>query len=579
VKERGGDLYSPGMGRLLRSLVVTALGGALAGLGCGAGGGGGGKGSGGTTASGGSNATGGAPGSGGSGPSGGSGGPSASGGNGSGGSTGGSGTGGSGTGGSGTGGSGTGGSGTGGSGTGGLASGGRGGAGAGSGGAGTGGAGTGGGAAGSGVGGSGAGGSGAGGAHSACAGGNAAGGDVTIDLGAFLQTMDGFGISNAFQGTAISDATADQFFDPSKGIGLSIFRLGIDQNGASLGPIGDAQKAAARGAIVWAAPWTPPANCKSNGSLTNGGTLNTSCYDTWATTLAGFVATAKKSGVTVMGMSAQNEPDNTTPYDSCIFSNDQMVAFIKALGPKLKALSPPVKLVAPEATRWEDLWGGTPNKGSYSYGNAILADGTAAGQVDILATHMYETQNVMAPPAGVSKPIWVTEMSGVMGYPEAGPSSDIADGLVWAGWIRDAITIGQASAWHAWWMTSLNADNEGLLLQGGGSTKRFYTVGNYSKFIRPGYRRVTVSGTPPTGVTLTAYQNPTDGTVVVVAINAGSSAVALPLFLSGGAPCAMTPWVTSVSDNLVSKAAVSVSGSRLAPTLAAQSVTTLVGKP
>ena len=73
-----------------------------------------------------------------------------------------------------------------------------------------------------------------------------------------------------------------------------------------------------------------------------------------------------------------------------------------------------------------------------------------------------------------------------MGYPEAGPSSDIADGLVWADWIYDAIVVGNASAWHAWWMTSLNNDNEGLLLMGGGVTKRLYTVGNYSKFIRPG---------------------------------------------------------------------------------------------
>ena len=153
--------------------------------------------------------------------------------------------------------------------------------------------------------------------------------------------------------------------------------------------------------------------------------------------------------------------------------------------------------------------------------------------MDILATHMYQTQDAVAPPAGVTKPIWMTEMSGVMGYPEAGPSSDIADGLVWADWIYQAIVVGNASAWHAWWITSLNNDNEGLLLMGGGTTKRLYTVGNYSKFIRPGYRRVTLSGTPPTGVELTAYVNPTDGTVVIVALNSGSSAVSLPLYLSG----------------------------------------------
>jgi O-glycosyl hydrolase len=41
----------------------------------------------------------------------------------------------------------------------------------------------------------------------------------------------------------------------------------------------------------------------------------------------------------------------------------------------------------------------------------------------------------------------------------------------------------------------------------------------------------------------------------------------------------MTPWVTTSSDNLASKTAVTVTGARLSPMLAAQSVTTLVGKP
>jgi len=415
---------------------------------------------------------------------------------------------------------------------------------------------------------------GAGGAASACASGMASSGDVTVTLGSFQQTMDGFGVSNAYQGTAISDATADQIFDATKGIGLSIFRLAIKSDGTSWGPLGDAQKAAARGATVWAAPWTPPASCKSNNSEKNGGHLNQSCYDSWASTLAAFPAKAKQGGVTVMGVSVQNEADNQTMYESCLYTGAEMVAFIKVLGPKLKALNPPIKLLAPESTRWERLWGADED-----YGNAILADSQAAAQVDILATHMYETQDAVAPPPGVTKPIWVTEMSGVMGYPNAGPSADIDDGLVWAGWITDAFTTGHASAYHAWWITSLNDDNEGLLTMSGGSTKRMYTFGNFSKFIRPGYRRVDVSGTPPDNVRVTAYVNPGDGTVVIVALNGGSSAVALPIFLDGNAPCALTPWVTSAGDNLASKPAVAVSGARLAPMLPAKSVTTFVGKP
>jgi len=400
--------------------------------------------------------------------------------------------------------------------------------------------------------------------------------DVVLNLTQFEQTMDGFGVCNAYQSAALSDAMADQFFSESKGIGLSLFRLGIKPDGTSWGPLADAKKAADRGASVWAAPWTPPADCKSNNSLTNGGHLNKSCYDSWASTLAAFPAKAKQAGVTVFGISVQNESDNTTQYESCIYSGQEMVDFIKVLGPKLKALNPPAKLLGPESTRWEHLWG--PD---YNYGNLILADPEAAAQVDILATHMYETATAVAPPPGVTKPIWETEMSGVMGFQEAGPSSDIKNGVAVASWIYDAIAVGHASSWHAWWITSLNDDNEGLLLKGGGSTKRLYTLGNYSKFIRPGYRRVVVSGPVPSGVKLTAYVSSADGTVVVVAINSGTTTVSLPLFLAGSTRCPMTltPWVTSASDDLAAKAAVSVAEAHLSPMLAAQSVTTFVGKP
>jgi O-glycosyl hydrolase len=57
------------------------------------------------------------------------------------------------------------------------------------------------------------------------------------------------------------------------------------------------------------------------------------------------------------------------------------------------------------------------------------------------------------------------------------------------------------------------------------------------------------------------------------------SATNVSLFISGEAPCSMTPWVTSASDSLTAKSAISVSNLRLTASFAAQSVTTVVGKP
>jgi glucuronoarabinoxylan endo-1,4-beta-xylanase len=103
-------------------------------------------------------------------------------------------------------------------------------------------------------------------------------------------------------------------------------------------------------------------------------------------------------------------------------------------------------------------------------------------------------------------------------------------------------------------------------------------MGNYSKFVRPGFQRVGITGTVPSGLQVTAYQSPSDGTVVVVAINGNGNATSLSIFLSGGAPCSMTPWVTAASDDLAAKTAVQVTSSRFTFSLPAQSVTTFVGK-
>jgi O-glycosyl hydrolase len=184
-------------------------------------------------------------------------------------------------------------------------------------------------------------------------------------------------------------------------------------------------------------------------------------------------------------------------------------------------------------------------------------------------------------------------MSGVKWWPQAGPSCDIANGVAVAGWIHSALTVGQASAWLWWWyQASSTDDNEGLFLKSAssasttgcptgtaGDTKRHYTLGNYSKFVRPGYTRVDVTGTMPSGVQISAFKG-SDGTVVVVAINSSTSTLTVPITIAGGTttPASMTPWLTSATANLASQTAVTVSGGTFTASLASPSVTTFVGK-
>ena len=434
-------------------------------------------------------------------------------------------------------------------------------------------------------------------------------GAVMVQLGQTQQTIEGFGINNTYA-PGMDDATADKLFDVDKGIGLSILRIGMSPNGshANTASPQDITKAKARGAkYIIGSTWSPPATCKDNNNTRNGGHLLSSCYGSWSDTIAKF---AKDNSL--YAMSPANEPDFAScgtaepcngSYDTTLYTSDEMVAFLKVVGPKLKTAG--VKLIAPEASEWLHIWsndsaccsvGGKQSSDplkcgfpgtmcaagkGYDYGHGIYKDPTAWAALDILGVHQYDTQVAMPWPADVPdrKPVWQTEMSGVKWWPEGVPSSDINNGVAVAGWLHNALTVGQVNAWFWWWWKAQGATNEGLLLSDGTDTKRHYTYGNYTKFIRPGYTRVDITGSVPADVLLTAFKG-ADGTVVVVAINKGTAAQTLPISIAGGTtPTSMTPWVTSASDNLVSKTAVTVSGGSFTASLGSKTVTTFVGKP
>src|SRR5258706_3070619 len=168
---------------------------------------------------------------------------------------------------------------------------------------------------------------------------------IAVDFTDVHQRIDGFGAADTWNPT-LSDAHADVFFSESKGIGLSILRVGIDSSGNDLSAYSNATKAAARGAIIWASPWTAPAAWKDNASEVHGGDLLPAHYDAWAARLAGVAGTLQqKAGVPLYGVSVQNEPDFTAGYNSMIYTNQEMADFVKVLGPKLAALNPRPKLL------------------------------------------------------------------------------------------------------------------------------------------------------------------------------------------------------------------------------------------
>ncbi len=104
-------------------------------------------------------------------------------------------------------------------------------------------------------------------------------------------------------------------------------------------------------------------------------------------------------------------------------------------------------------------------------------------------------------------------------------------------------------------------------------TKRYYVLGQYSKYVRPGAVRYGVSGSP-SGVQTMAFLH--NGQWTVVANNTNTSATTLSLNLDSGTLTSAGAYQTDASENMASISAPSISSSTISASLPAQSVTTYV---
>ena len=386
------------------------------------------------------------------------------------------------------------------------------------------------------------------------------------------QVVDGFGEADVWQGSS-STAMQTLLWDPVNGIGLNLLRVGIDGTSGSpniMGAAGYADGHGLRQVQRQRVQGVGGALVAARGRQGQQQRQQRRASELRAITprgprcSRGFLrSTRRHGGVDLYAISAQNEPDFTASYQSCLFNASQMVAWIDVLGPALAALSPPVKVLAAEPDNWGNIWGGD------GYGPAIIADSMANSFVGPIATHDYGSTSAgtyarPAPPANNTHHVWETECT----PGDTGP-------ITIATMIYAAFSTGGVSGWHYWW-------TEALVPNASSPPPQVYALGNFSKFVRPGYYRVDVSGAPKASGTtplVVAFTNLSDGTVSIVVVNGGGAAN-VSFFVAGTAwPASVTPYVTTSSSKLAAGTAISVSGGRFSASLAGQSVTTFVGKP
>jgi glucuronoarabinoxylan endo-1,4-beta-xylanase len=424
---------------------------------------------------------------------------------------------------------------------------------------------------------------------------------ATINWTNAHQVIDGFGAADANEAGTNQELTPSQlsfFFGTGSGqLGFTILRTNIPNDfgtGAgncatvNAGCVGllttDYAYAVSNGVRIYSSSWSPPAAYKTNGSV-QCGSLAAASYANFATWISNFVQSWKTyQGVAPFAISVQNEPDECGAFTSASWTSAQLDSFIKNnLGPAFSSAGLSTLIFQTEVERYSDLSG---------FGNACATDPSCSGFLGGINFHDYDASvtgtdivNAATYPSGwppVSH-YWETEVScpGQINFCVDAFDPSITNAMNYAAVIDQRLAVDNVNAYLWWWFLQKSNDPNGEGLMGydnGQVAPRAYVLGQYARFIRPGYVRIDATHKPQSGVSVSAYQNTSGGNLTVVATNYTASPI-VQAFNITNAPnfTSVTPYITSATQNIQAQSAQSVSGNSFTYTLPADSVTTFVG--
>ena len=401
---------------------------------------------------------------------------------------------------------------------------------------------------------------------------------VFVDPAKTFQTFLGIG-------GALTDAAAETFaklpankqqelllayYDKEKGIGYSLARTNIhscDFSSDSYTYIaeGDADLktfsidhdkqfkipfikkvlAAAGGKLtLFASPWSPPAFMKTNNDILHGGKLKKEFYQPWANYFTKFIKAYEAAGIPIWGITIQNEPMATQSWESCIFTGEEERDFLKFnLGPTMQQAG----LGNKKIIGWDhnrDL--------IYQRASTLLNDKDAAKYLWGIGFHWYEPWSGGEPMFNNLKLVKETFPSTNLLFTEG--CADSFDSSKYNNWkmgekygINMISDFNNGSVGFTDWnilldetggpnhvgnfcFAPIHADTKkGQLI----FTNEYYYIGHFSKFIKPGAKRI-ISSASRSNLLTTAFKNP-DGTVAVIVLNQSNEAVNYLLWINGQA--------------------------------------------
>lgn len=329
--------------------------------------------------------------------------------------------------------------------------------------------------------------------------------------------------------------------------------------------IKDAMAVSEEGFKILASPWTAPPWMKDNNSYV-GGKLLPKYYDTWALFFSKYLDAYKAEGIDIWGFTVENEPlGNNNNWDSMHFTAQEMTDFVQNhLGPKLRQEAPEVKILGYDQNRDEEL---------KHWVDVMYADEKSAKYFDGTAVHWYAStydyfpealqyahkkapnKHLIQSEACVDSEVpkwkddqwywekkatdwgwdWATEETKHL-HPKYAPVNRYARDIIgcmnnWVdGWIDWNMVLnrqGGPNWFENWCVAPVIVDTE---LDEVYFTPIYYTLSHFSKFIRPGAKRIGFENSDDSLMS-TAFINP-DGSYVVVLFNESGSAKRIHLNLN-----------------------------------------------
>lgn len=380
---------------------------------------------------------------------------------------------------------------------------------------------------------------------------------VFVDPSKSFQTLLGIG-------GALTDAAAETYaklpeakrrelikayYDPSAGIGYSLGRTSInssDFSSASYSYVADGDKelktfsiehdrryriplildalAAAGGKLtMFVSPWSPPAWMKDNREMLHGGKLKPEFAEAWANYYVSFIKAYEKSGIPIWGLTAQNEPMAVQKWESCFFTAEEERDFVRDhLGPTLAKsglgdrkiiiwdhnrtlMYERARVVLDDPGAAKYVWGvGFHWYVNDSYDNVRLVRDAYP------QTHLLLTEACLYPWDRTKINEW--HWGETYGTSILKDLNNGADG--WTDWNILLDETGGPNHVQNFCYAPVHADTQtGELL----FMNSFYYIGHFSKFIRPGAKRIISSATIDSLQT-TAFLN-VDGSIAIVVLN------------------------------------------------------------